>query len=85
MSVTLAKALEGLGLQPGQTYRTVVEGHEVEVRVLDDAPTPELAGQVMLLPWAEFPHPRQGQKVVATPGSLQLSPPPEIPADEGEV
>jgi hypothetical protein len=51
----LAEALRHCDLQPGQTYRETVNGRTIEVRVLDDPPTPELADQVMLLPWVEFP------------------------------
>jgi hypothetical protein len=55
MSLSLADALRLVDLQPGQTYREKVNGWTVEVRVLDDVPTPELAEQVMLQPWVEFP------------------------------
>lgn len=83
MSAMLGKALEGLGLQPGQTYRAVVEGHDVEVRVLkDDTPTPGLEEQVMLGPWAWFPDPKPSVVVRVTSGPLELSPPPDIPSDE---
>lgn len=55
MSLSLAEALQQVDLQPGQVYRETVNGHTIEVRVLDDEPTPELAEQVMLQPWVEFP------------------------------
>jgi hypothetical protein len=55
MSLSLVEALGQVDLQPGRTYRETVNGRTVEVRVLDDAPTPELAEQVMLQPWVEFP------------------------------
>ncbi len=55
MNPSLAEALRHCDLQPGQTYRETINGRTVEVRVLDDDPTPELADQVMLLPWVEFP------------------------------
>ncbi len=55
MNPSLAEALRHCDLQPGQTYRETVNGRTVEVRVLDDAPSPELADQMMLLPWVEFP------------------------------
>ena len=87
MSEVLSKALTGLGLLPGQTYLATVEGHLVEVRVLgdDDVPTPALAEQVMLQPWiGEFPYPNQGVTVRAKLGRIELSPPPDIPTDEGE-
>ena len=65
MSEILSMALSGLGLQPGQTYRATVDGHKIELRVLDDddEPTPELAEQVMLLPWVELRHPTPPVKV----------------------
>jgi hypothetical protein len=55
MSISLAEALQHVDLHSGQTYSEKVNGHTVEVRVLDDSPTPELADQVMLQPWVEFP------------------------------
>jgi hypothetical protein len=60
MSLSLAEALGQVDLKPGQTYRETVNGCTVEVRVLDDGPTPELAEQVMLQPWVEFPFTPQG-------------------------
>ena len=86
MNATLTKALEGLDLQPGQTYQATVNGHKVEVRVLDDdddVPTPEFADQVMLLPWVEFPFNAAGT-VTARPGKLPLPDPPVIPEEEGD-
>ena len=55
MSLSLAEALGHVELQPGRTYRETVNGQTVEVRVLDDSVTPELAEQVMLQPWVDFP------------------------------
>ena len=43
MNPSLAEALRHCDLQPGQTYRETINGRTVEVRVLDDDPTPELA------------------------------------------
>lgn len=73
MSLSLAEALADVDLQPGQTYRVTVNGRTVEVRVLDDEPTPELAAQVMLQPWVEFPFNAVGT-VTAKQG------PPQLPA-----
>jgi hypothetical protein len=84
MSATLAKALKDLGLRPGQTYRATVDGYDVEVRMLDEAPTPELADQVMLLPWVEFPTAPVGT-VIARRGPVPLPDPPVIPAEDEEV
>ena len=83
MSLSLTEALGHVDLQPGQTYRETVNGRTVEVRVLDDAPTPELAEQVMLQPWVEFPFNAVGT-VIATPGPLPLPDPPVIPPDYGD-
>ncbi len=92
MSLSLAEALGHVDLQPGHTYRETVNGRRVEVRVLDDAPTPkmvddeptpELAAQVMLLPWVEFPFAPVGT-VRARPGTLPLPDPPVIPPDDGD-
>jgi hypothetical protein len=74
MSLSLTEALGHVDLQPGQTYRETVNGHTVEVRVLGDALTPELAEQVMLLPWVEFPFNAVGT-VRATQGPAQLPKP----------
>jgi hypothetical protein len=82
MSLSLADALRQVDLQSGHVYRETVNGRTVEVRVLDDAPTPELAEKVMLEPWAEFPFGAVGT-VRAHPGTLPLPDPPVIPADEG--
>jgi hypothetical protein len=73
MNLSLAEALGHLDLQPGRTYRETVNGRTVEVRVLDDEPTPEFAQQVMLLPWVEFPFNPVGT-VTARQG------PPQLPA-----
>jgi hypothetical protein len=83
MSALLTEALRGLGLQPGQTYRATVDGHAVEVRVLeDDAPSPGLSDQVMLQPWADFP---TGPIEVATQARrapLPLPDPPQLPPED---
>lgn len=84
MSALLVEALKSLDLQPGQTFRTTVNGHVLEVRVLDDTPAPELAEQVMLLPWVELPFGSAGT-VRARRGTLPLPDPPVIPEDEGEI
>ena len=81
MNPSLAEALRHCDLQPGQTYRETVNGRTVEVRVLDDEPTPELAEQVMLLPWVEFPF-NAVETVRAHPGALPLPDPPVIPSDD---
>ncbi len=82
MSLSLAEALAGVDLQPGHTYRETVHGRTVEVRVLDDEPTPELAEQVMLLPWVEFPFNPVGT-VTAKLGPPWLPDPPVL--DESDL
>ncbi len=74
MRLSLAEALVHVDLQPGHTYREKVNGRTVEVRVLDDAATPELADQVMLEPWVEFPFSPMGT-VTANQGPPQLPQP----------
>lgn len=81
MSLTLAEALGQVDLLPGHIYRETVHGKTVEVRVLDDEPTPELAAQVMLQPWTDFPFNPVGT-VRAVPGTLPLPDPPVIPSDD---
>ena len=81
MSLSLAEALRLVELQPGQIYREKVNGWTVEVRVLADTPTPELAEQVMLQPWVDFPFTPK-VTIQATAGTLPLPDPPVIPSDE---
>ncbi len=83
MSITLAEALSQVDLQPGRVYREAVNGNQVEVHVsADDQPTPELAEQVMMLPWWDVPF--CGTAVVtATPGPVSWPDPPIIsPLDQ---
>jgi hypothetical protein len=85
MSLSLGEALRLTDLEPGRTYREQVNGRTVEVRVLEDAPTPELAAQVMLQPWTEFPF-TPTVTIQATPGALPLPDAPVIPsAEDGET
>jgi hypothetical protein len=81
MSLSLAEALRLTDLQPGRTYQEQVNGLTVEVRVLEGAPTPELAAQVMLEPWADFPF-TPALTIQATPGTLPLPDSPVIPSGE---
>ncbi len=81
MGMSLAEALEQVALQPGRTYRETVRGRTIEVRVLDEGPATEVAEQVMLQPFVEFPFtPRV--TIRPTRGTLPLPDPPEIPPDE---
>lgn len=92
MSTLLAEAIERLNLKPGQTYRTTIQGHEVEVRRLDAAPparppeTPAPVGEIVMLePWFELPDPPAQRIVRPTPGSMELPHPPIIPPDDETV
>jgi hypothetical protein len=83
MSIPLIDALRMADPEPG-VYRERLNGKTVVVQVIagtDDAPTPELAEQVMLLPWFESPFRAVGT-VKAQPGPISLPDPPIIPDDE---
>ena len=81
MSLSLAEALRLVDLQPGRIYHAKVNGFTVEVRVLDETPTPEVAEQVMLRPWVDFPF-TPSLTVHVRPGALPLPDPPVIPTDD---
>ena len=89
MSALLNQAIATLNLQPGQTYRTTVNGHDVEVRVLDKHPSSasaeepsQFADMVMLQPWFAMPEPAAVRTIRVTPGQLPLPDPPIIPPDD---
>jgi hypothetical protein len=85
MRLSLAEALRLTDLQPGHTYREQVNGRTVEMRVLEDAVSPELAAQVMLQPCADLPF-TPTLTIQATPGTLPLPDAPVVPsAEEGEA
>jgi hypothetical protein len=52
--------------------------------VLDEEPSPELAAQVMMEPYIEFPF-APVEMVFASPGALPLPDPPVIPPDDGDL
>lgn len=88
MSALLSQALGQLNLQPGQTYRTTVNGREFEVRALEQ-PRQEESGvasqfetMTMLEPWFEMPEPIAAYTVPALPGVLPLPDAPVIPAEQ---
>ena len=85
MSAELFDVVQALGLRPGQVYRAAKDGRAVELRVFeeDDQPTAELAEMVMLNVIADYPYPEPGVIIQAKPGAVELSPPPDIPEDEG--
>ena len=77
-----------MDLEVGRVYRFKVKDQWVELRVLDPSEVRPVSvddeSDVMLDPWVEFPQPTSGIIVRATPGSVPLPDPPEIPADEYE-
>ncbi len=90
MSTLLVEALGQLNLKPGQTYRTTVNGHEVEVRMLD-TPSPEepreersqFDDMVMMNLWLDIPPSPDARTVIAQCGELTLPPPLEL--DESDL
>ena len=90
MSAALAEAIAQLKLEPGQTYRATVDGHEVEVRRLDKTPHLEpadepsqFADMVMVDLYLDVPPSPNAITVKAYPGKLPLPDPPVIPPDDG--
>jgi hypothetical protein len=81
MSLPLAEALRLTDLEPGRTYHEKINGKVVEVRVLEDAPTAELAEQVMIEPWVDFPF-KPVLTIQPQAGALPLPDPPIIPIDD---
>ncbi len=94
MSTLLAEAIGQLNLRPGQTFRTTVQGNEVEVRILPAVPEPrpvetpavedesQFAQMVMLEPWFEFPDPPALCVVRAIPGPIDPMDPPILPPED---
>lgn len=90
MSLSLSEALSQVELEPGRTYRCLVNGKRVELRVQEQIsaellPAPLNEAEVMLEPWVELPVPTGGKRLRGKPGQL---PPPDVPKipdeDEGE-
>jgi hypothetical protein len=86
MSALLQQAIASLNLQPGQSYRTSVNGHPVEVRVLEAEPEEEeiseYADMGMIEPWFTIPDPPPLAIVKPVIGPLPLPDPPIIPEEE---
>lgn len=83
MSTILQQAISALNLQPGQVYRTKINGQEFEVRLLETNTPPESAGDIsqfadleMMVPWFHIPESPPWGIVKATLGPL---PPPDPP------
>jgi len=86
MSVSLAEALGQVDLEAGQVYRCQVNGHLVELRVLEpvrDDSWEEMGA--MLDPWVELPQPTPKFYVRGQFGSLPPPDPPVIPEDWEEL
>lgn len=91
MSTLLIEALGQLNLKPGQTYRTTVNGHEVEVRMLD-TPCPEEPPEersqfddlVMMNLWLDIPPSPEARTIKAHRGTLPAPDPPIIPPEDEE-
>jgi len=88
MTIALVDALAQVELEPGKTYRCQVNGHLVELRVLDGKPAglakPYSESDVMLDPWVELPRPAPSTIVPARPGKPLRFDIPEIPEDARE-
>ena len=88
MSTLLGEALAQLDLEPGQSYRTAVEGYEVEVRVLGrvaEKTSEEAALHAdgrMLDPWFAIPDPPTAMTVIASAGEPLPFDRPDIPHEE---
>jgi hypothetical protein len=90
VSAALAEAIAQLNLEPGQTYRATVNGHEFEVRMLEKSPRlqpadepSQFADMVMVDLYLDIPPSPNAITVTAYPGKLPLPDPPVIPPDDG--
>lgn len=83
MNTQLVEAIRQLNLKPGQTVTVEVDGLTVEIRNRDAEEPSAYAGQVMMMPWFEFPDP-VGMMVTVQMGPLPPPDPPIIPRDEVE-
>ena len=87
MSTLLAEAIGQLNLRPGQTYRTTIDGHAVEVRRLDSAPAADepsqVADSVMLNLWLDIPPSPAARTVTATRSEPDLPDP--VVLDEWDI
>jgi len=87
MNAQLDAALAQLNLKPGETYRTRINGHVVEVRALKAAEAAEepspFEDQQMLDPWFVIP-PTDAAQLVRTIRSERLLPSP-VQLDESDL
>jgi len=73
---------EPLRMFEGQRVHVTLSAPVQEAPSPIEAPTPEIAEQVMLEPWVWFPDAPGGRIVRATPGPIILPDPPVIPQEE---
>jgi hypothetical protein len=83
MSLTLEEALGQVELEPGRTYRTVVNGNVIDVRVRPtptppDPPSDDSPG-VMLNVWLDIPPSPNRKKFVAKRRTEPRLPDPPLP------
>jgi hypothetical protein len=84
MNDSLTQALAQLDLQPGQCARVQVNGHQFEIRCVENEDESRFTDMVMLEPWVELPGPLPFGTLRARPGKLPLPDPPVLPPeDEG--
>ena len=82
MNPSLTEALALLNLQPGEVYRTIVNGRAVEVRALETdqaaeswvAPSP-LAEQERIDLWLDIPYSPTARTTILQPGEPLLPAP----------
>ena len=87
MNALLTQAIGQLHLQPGQTYRTTVNGQEVEVRILETkSPRTEVPSQLaeegMSELYLEIPEPNEVHILRPSAGPADPFDAPILPAEE---
>lgn len=75
MNSLLQQAIDSLNLQPGQTYRTTVNGHQVELRILEREESAEFADRKMLSLWLNVPPSPAAKNLTIRRGAPMLPPP----------
>jgi hypothetical protein len=78
MNTQLIDAIRQLNLKPGESYTVEVDGRTLVIHDTDAAPS-VYEGQVMMVPWFEFPDPTRPIRV--SPGSMPPRDPVIIPED----
>jgi hypothetical protein len=91
MNSLLQQAIVSLNLQPGQTYRTTINGHQVEVRILKSDTSSEesseesttFADREMVDLWLNVPPSPTARTLTIKPGAPLLPAPLEL--DESDM